>query len=411
MTSRDAAESGTAAAGAASAGAAPGAAKDQVLINPAGAERLLGGHLWVFRPQILRGDPQDGAVVRVVDTRGRFFGMALYSARSAIALRLLTSEERSVDIAFIRERLLAARARRAGWLSGVTAYRLIHGEADGLPATIVDVYGAHLVVQTLSTGSERLLPDLATGLVEVLTPESILLRNDPAVRLLEGLPREVRPLFGTPPNRIPLREGAVHLTANPWHGQKTGLFLDQRENRIAVERLGGKRVLDCFTYEGGFALQAAARADEVMAIDVSAQALARVMDNARLNGLSHIRPLEGNAFDVLRSLVTSGQRFDLVILDPPAFAKNRASLEGALRGYKEINLRAFKLLAPGGRLVTSSCSYHLSEVRFGLMLREAAADAHRRVRILARRGQAIDHPVLLGVPETAYLKCWTLEAE
>jgi 23S rRNA (cytosine1962-C5)-methyltransferase len=388
-----------------------GEAKDQVLVTPAGAARLLAGHHWLFRPQLVGGEPEDGAVVRVVDTRGRFLGMALHSARSAIALRLLTSEQRAIDETFIHERIAAARARRAPWLSGVAAYRLIHGEADGLPATVVDVYGEHLVVQTLSAGSERLLPLLATGLIETLAPASILLRNDPAVRLLEGLRREIRPLFGAPPSQLHLREGAVHLTADLRHGQKTGLFLDQRENRIAVEKLGGKRVLDCFTYQGGFALQAAARAEQVLAVDISRECLERVQENARLNGFDHIRPLEGNTFDVLRSLAISSQRFDLIILDPPAFAKNRAALEGALRGYKEINLRALKLLAPGGRLVTSSCSYHLSEVRFGMMLREAAADARRTVRVLARRGQGIDHPVLLGVPETSYLKCWVLEAE
>jgi 23S rRNA (cytosine1962-C5)-methyltransferase len=349
--------------------------------------------------------------VRVVDTRGRFLGMALHSARSAIALRLLTSEERTIDEAFIRERLVAARARREPWLAGVAAYRLIHGEADGLPATIVDVYGQHLVVQTLSAGSEKLLPILTDSLVDFLAPASILLRNDPAVRLLEGLKREVRPLASAPPQQLYLREGPIHLSVDLWRGQKTGLFLDQRENRIAVESLGGKRVLDCFTYQGGFALHAAARAEQVLAVDVSREGLERLKENARLNGFEHVRPLEGNAFDVLRSLAIGGQRFDLIILDPPAFAKNRAAVEGALRGYKEINLRALKLLAPGGRLVTSSCSYHLNEVRFGMMLREAAADARRTVRVLARRGQSADHPVLLGVPETSYLKCWVLEAE
>jgi len=390
---------------------APGSRKDQVLVNLTGAARVLSGHLWLFRPHLVGGDPEDGAVVRVVDTRGRFLGMALHSARSAIALRLLTSEDRVIDQGFVQERIVAARARRAPWLSGVAAYRLIHGEADGLPATVVDVYGQHLVVQTLSAGSERLLPLLVAGLVEVLAPASILLRNDPAVRLLEGLKREVRALEGVPPPQLYLREGPIHLSVDLWHGQKTGLFLDQRENRIAVESLGGRHILDCFTYQGGFALHAAARAEQVLAVDVSREGLERVKENARLNGFDHIRPLEGNAFDVLRSLALGGQRFDLVILDPPAFAKNRAAMEGALRGYKEINLRALKLLAPGGRLVTSSCSYHLSEVRFGMVLREAAADARRTVRVLARRGQGIDHPVLLGVPETSYLKCWVLEAE
>jgi 23S rRNA (cytosine1962-C5)-methyltransferase len=382
-----------------------------VIVNGVGAERLAAGHLWVFRGQILRGEPADGQVVRVADQRGRFHGMAFYSARSAIALRLLTPEERAVDGPFLAARVRAARDRRVRWLPGVTAYRLLHGEADGLPGTIADVYGEHAVLQTLTAGSEQLIGPIAAAISDVVAPASILLRNDPAVRRLEGLPREVRQLSGTTPGRVHVREGGIHLGADLWHGQKTGLFLDQRENRIAVESLRGRKVLDCFTYEGAFALHAATGADQVVAVDVSREALAQVEAHARLNGFTQIRTLEGNAFDVLRALAASGERFDLVILDPPAFAKNRASLEGALRGYKEINLRALKLLVPGGHLVTASCSYHMTEPRFEEMLREAAADARRTVRVVARRGQAADHPVLLGVPETSYLKCWVLEAE
>jgi 23S rRNA (cytosine1962-C5)-methyltransferase len=385
--------------------------RNEVVINVVGAERLISGHLWVFRPQILRGEPEDGAVVRVTDQRGRFLGMAFHSAQSAIALRLLSRDECAIDGDFLRKLLRTARARREFHLPGVTAYRLVHGEADGLPGTIVDVYGSHLVLQTLTAGSEHLLGPLEEALAEVMAPDSILLRNDPAVRRLEGLPREVRQLRGTTPQRLHVREGSIHLTADCWHGQKTGLFLDQRENRIAIEALGGRQVLDCFSYEGAFALHAATFAEQVTAVDVSRDALLQVEAHAEMNGLANIRAVEGNAFDVLRSYAVGGQRFDLVILDPPAFAKNKAALEGALRGYKEINLRALKLLMPGGRLVTSSCSYHMNEQRFEAMLRDATADARRTVRVLARRGQAADHPVLLGVPETSYLKSWVLEAE
>ena len=382
-----------------------------VIVNGAGAERLAAGHVWVFRGQILGGEPADGDVVRVSDQRGRFHGVAFYSAASAIALRIVTGEDRPVDQAFLARRLTAARSRRTRWLPEVPAYRLVHGEADGIPGTVVDVYGEHIVLQTLTAGSEKLIDALTAALVELLQPTSILLRNDAGVRRLEGLPREVRQLHGVTPERVPVREGAVHLTADLWRGQKTGLFLDQRENRIAIESLGGKKVLDCFAYEGAFALHAAPGAEQVVAVDVSAAALAQVEVHARLNGFTQIRTLEGNAFDILRSLAASGERFDLVILDPPAFAKNKAALEGALRGYKEINLRALKLLVPGGHLVTASCSYHMTELRFEEMLRDAAADARRTVRVIARRGQALDHPVLLGVPETSYLKCWVLEAE
>jgi 23S rRNA (cytosine1962-C5)-methyltransferase len=386
---------------------------DRVVVAPPGADRLLAGHLWVFRNQIQIQDsaPEPGAVVRVVDTRGRFHGMAFYSAESAIALRLLTRSERRIDGEFLREVVRGAVARREPAVRGAHAYRLLHGEADGLPATVADFYAGHVVLQTLAAGSDRLTTEIAQAISDVIAPESILLRNDPAVRRLEGLPREVRQLRGQTPARIPVREGSIQLLVDPWHGQKTGLFLDQRDNRIALEPMGAHTVLDCFSYEGGFALHAALLAREVLAVDVSAAGLEKAAEHARRNGFDQLRTLEGNAFDVLRSLAAGGQRFDLVILDPPAFAKNRAALPGALRGYKEINLRAMKLLAPGGHLVTASCSYHLSEADFEVILRDAAADARRTVRVVARRGQGLDHPVLLGVPETAYLKCWTLRVE
>jgi 23S rRNA (cytosine1962-C5)-methyltransferase len=386
-------------------------ASDRVVVAPPGADRLLAGHLWVFRNQILDGAPAHGAVVRVTDTRGRFHGMALYSAQSAIALRLLTRAERAIDGDFLREQVRAAAERRRCSLPGAPAYRLLHAEADGLPATVADVYAGHVVLQTLAAGSELLMAEIAQAIQEVIAPASILLRNDPQVRRLEGLPREVRQLTGHTPARIPLREGAIQLTVDPWEGQKTGLFLDQRANRLALEPMGGGNVLDCFAYEGGFALHAALLASQVVLVDVSAAALARAAEHARLNGLDNLRTLAGNAFDVLRSLAAGGQRFDTIVLDPPAFAKNRAALPGALRGYKEINLRALKLLAPGGHLITASCSYHMSEADFELMLRDAAADARRTVHVIARRGPGPDHPVLLGVPETAYLKCWVLRAE
>jgi 23S rRNA (cytosine1962-C5)-methyltransferase len=385
---------------------------DRVVVAPPGADRLLAGHLWVFRNQILDGQlPEPGAVVRVVDTRGRFHGMGFYSEQSAIAVRIVTRAERPIDGAFLREQVRNAAERRRRHLLGAPAYRLLHGEADGLPATVADVYAGHVVLQTLAAGSDRLANEIAAAIADVIAPESILLRNDPQVRRLEGLPREVRQLHGHTPARVALREGAIQLTVDPWHGQKTGLFLDQRDNRLALEPLGGGRVLDCFTYEGGFALHAALLATEVVALDVSATSLGRAAEHARLNGFTHVKTLEGNAFDVLRSLAASNERFDTIILDPPAFAKNRAALPGALRGYKEINLRAMKLLAPGGHLITASCSYHLSEADFEDVLRSAAADARRSVHVLNRGGQGLDHPVLLGMPETAYLKCWFLRAE
>ena len=379
-----------------------------VIVGARGEARLRGGHLWVYRADVQEARAAAGDVVSVVGPHGRPIGWALYSDRSQIALRLLAWSDRPADLTLWRERLEAALAFRASLAIDATAYRLVHGEADGLPSLVVDRYADCLVVQALSQGVDRLLPALVPVLVELTGARGVLARNDPRVRLLEGLDRRVELLYGDVPERVDVREGAVVYEADLWRGQKTGLFLDQRENRTAAAAYARGRLLDCFTYHGGFALQLAPRCDEAIAVDISEEAVRRTAANADRNGLSRVRALAANVFDELRRREQAGERFDMVVLDPPAFAKNKAAVPRALSGYREINLRALKLLDPGGYLVTCSCSYNIDEALFGRILLEAALDARARVTVVEHRRQARDHPVLLGMPETAYLKCLIL---
>jgi 23S rRNA (cytosine1962-C5)-methyltransferase len=289
----------------------------------------------------------------------------------------------------------------------------VHGEGDGLPSLVVDRYDRWLVVQLLSAGVEALREDILAALADVLGPEGILLRNDVAVRRREGLTEEVEPVLGRVPERIEVREGAVRYWAAPWTGQKTGAFLDQRPNRVAAGALTrpGGRALDCFAYHGSFALHLAARAGSVVALDVSADALARGAENAALNGFTNLEWREADAFEQLRAWDRERARFDTIALDPPAFAKSRAAVPQALRGYREVNLRAMRLLAPGGVLVTASCSFHVRRPEFLQMLSEAAADSGRRLTLVDVLGQGVDHPEILTVPETGYLKGAVLRAE
>ena len=289
-----------------------------------------------------------------------------------------------------------------------TAYRLVHGEADRLPSLIVDRYGDYLVVQALSQGIDRRVAEITAALGELMRPKGILARNDPRVRLLEGLEQRVEVLQGEVPEHIDVREGAVSYQVDPWRGQKTGLFLDQRENREAALRYARGRLLDAFSYNGGFALALAPRCASVLAVDISEDAVARIAANAARNGLANVEARAMNVFDELRELERVGTRFDTIVLDPPAFAKNKASVKKALSGYKEINLRALKLLRPGGFLVTCSCSYNVSEAMFVDVVSDAAADAGVEVSLVEKRAQGRDHPILVNVPETYYLKCLIL---
>jgi 23S rRNA (cytosine1962-C5)-methyltransferase len=284
----------------------------------------------------------------------------------------------------------------------------VHGEADLLPSLVIDRYADYLVVQTLSQGVDRMVPEITRQLVDLLSPAGILARNDPRVRTLEGLEQKVEVLHGTIPDAVIVREGPIEYEVDLWKGQKTGLFLDQRENREAAGRYARGKLLDCFSYNGGFALHLARGCPEAEAIDISTDAVARIRSNATRNNLPHLQAREANVFDELRRLEKAGARYDTIVLDPPAFAKNKASVPNALAGYKEINLRAMRLLNPGGYLISCSCSYNVNEALFAEMIHSASVDSHLPVTIVEKRLQSRDHPVLVGVPETYYLKCFIL---
>ena len=380
-----------------------------VIVSAKGAARWQAGHPWIYRTDVYDEPRDTPGVVTVTDRRGRHLGQALYSPSSEIRLRLLTTTREVIDATWWADRIAAAARRRAG--IPATAYRVVHGEGDGLPSLVVDRYGPYVVAQLLSAGLEQVRADVLDGIAVALAPEGILLRNDTTVRRHEGLPLDVVPARGTVPDTVTVEEAGVRYLAAPHTGQKTGAFLDQRENRLLVaEHTGTGRALDLFTYHGSFALHLARRAGEVVAVDSSAEALARGRENATLNGLTNITWREANAFDLLREMERRDERFDTIVLDPPAFAKAKQNVPRALAGYKEINLRAMRLVAPGGVLFTCSCSYHVGRAVFLDMLGDAARDAGRRLQLLAITGAGRDHPELVNVPETGYLKGALLRA-
>ena len=384
-------------------------ASRSVVVSAKGAARWQGGHPWIYRTD-LYDEPRDApGIVAVTDRRGRHLGQALYSPKSEIRLRLLTRGREPIDAGWWSERIAAALARRTG--IPATAYRVVHAEGDGLPSLVVDRYGPYVVAQLLSAGLEQARDDVVSGIRAALAPQGILLRNDAPIRRHEALPLEVVSAFGSVPDTLAVEEHGIRYLAAPHTGQKTGAFLDQRENRVLVaEQSGAGRALDLFTYHGSFALHLARRAREVIAVDSSADALTRGRENAALNGLANIAWREANAFDLLRELERRDERFDTIVLDPPAFAKTKQSVPRALAGYKEINLRAMRLLTSGGVLFTCSCSYHVNRAVFADMLADAARDAGRRLQLLAQTGAAQDHPELVNVPETGYLKGALLRA-
>jgi len=382
----------------------------EVSLTPKGWRWQQRGHPWVYRDD-LAGAPElaPGELAAVKDPAGRFLGQAFYSGASRIALRFVTYGEEAVDQAFWARRLAQARDHRRRVVADADAFRLIYAEADGFPGLVVDSYAGHLALQSLHPGMERRLAELLDLLVGELKPASITLRHDAEARRLEGLAQEVKTVFGELPPRVEVREGPVRFWADLREGQKTGLFLDQRENRRAAAAYARGEVLDAFAYQGGFAMHLAPGAARVTLVESSGAALAVARENVQLNGLNNLELVKANAFTSLKAAVDAGRRFDMVVLDPPAFARSRGERAGALKGYREINRRAFQLLRPGGVLVTCSCSYNLSDAEFLAVVRQAAADARRQARLIERRGAARDHPGLLSLPESLYLKCLVLE--
>src|SRR6266550_2138589 len=365
--------------------------KPVVVISARGEQRVAAGHPWIYRADLADVRAEAGDIVLVRDPRGRPLGHAMYSSASQIALRMLTYGEKPADEALIRHRLESAAAFRESLAIDATAYRLVHGEADLLPSLIVDRYGEYLVVQALSQGMDRLLPAVVAQLTDLLHPRGVLARNDPRARVLEGLEQRVEVLAGDVPELVAVTETGIEYDVDLRRGQKTGLFLDQRENRAAAAAYARGRMLDCFSYNGGFALVMGRHSRETIAIDVSEDAVAHVKQNAQRNGVA-IDARVGNVFDELRGMGRTGERFDTIVLDPPAFAKNKAAVANARAGYKEINLRALKLLNPGGMLVTCSCSYNINEAAFADVVYDASIDAQAHVAVVEKRMQGRDHP-------------------
>jgi 23S rRNA (cytosine1962-C5)-methyltransferase len=384
---------------------------NEVRVNRKAADRVASGHPWIFSSDITdRDGAQPGAAVKVSDGRGRPLGTAHYSSTSQIALRMLSRQIEPIGRDFFMERLRAAEQYRRKVVRHTDAYRLVHAEGDLLPALIVDRYGAYLVMQTLDQGMDAAKGEIASCLEEIFHPRGIVARNDVAVRIKEQLPLESSVTSGEVPETVSVTMNGFQMRADLLHGQKTGIFLDQRENYTAAAHYApGGHALDCFTSTGGFALHLARKCESVEAVDSSAAALATARANAEANAIANVDFREADVFDLLAGYASARRRFSMVVLDPPAFAKSRQSLEAAARGYKEINLRALRLLDSGGILVTCSCSYHVSAAMLLELIAEASLDANRPLRVLERRTQSQDHPILLTVPETHYLKCLILE--
>jgi 23S rRNA (cytosine1962-C5)-methyltransferase len=381
-----------------------------VRVNQKAAQRVHSGHPWIFSSDVVdRGAAEPGDTVRVVDAKGRVLGTAHYSSTSQIALRLLSSHVEPIDEAFLRARIDAALAYRSRVVSESDAYRVVHAEGDLLPGLIVDRYADYLVIQLLDQGMDRLARPIVSVLEALLAPKGIVARNDAAVRAKENLPPENRVVFGEVPERVDVTVNGFDCRADLIGGQKTGIFLDQRENYLAARRYARGRALDCFAATGGFALHLAGVCESVEAVDSSMAMLDAARENAMLNELTNISFHRADVLDYLPSLVAARRTFEMVVVDPPAFTKSRAALEGAVRGYKEINLRALRLLHRGGILVSCSCSHHMSEAHLLEVIASAALDCGRQLRVVERRTQSQDHPILLTVPETHYLKCLIFE--
>jgi 23S rRNA (cytosine1962-C5)-methyltransferase len=383
----------------------------EVRVNRKAAARVASGHPWIFASDVSdTGGAQPGQAVKVADSQGRPLGTAHFSSSSEIALRLLSRQVEEIGRDFFLRRLRAAEDHRRRLVPDSDAYRVVHAEADFLPALIVDRYGDYLAMQTLNQGMNAARGDIVSCLDEIFHPQGIVARNDAAVRAKEQLPLESGVVLGAVPDAVAVTLNGLTMRADLLRGQKTGIYLDQRENyRAAARYARGGAALDCFTSTGGFALHLAGRSESVEAVDSSASALATARANAAANAIGNIEFQEADIFGLLAGYANARRRFSMVVLDPPAFAKSRKSVAAASSGYKEINRRALSLLGPGGILVTCSCSHHMSEAMLLEIVAEASLDAGRTLRVLERRTQSQDHPILLTVAETLYLKCLILE--
>ena len=386
------------------------AALTEIKVNRKAAGRVASGHPWIFSSDVIeRDNAAPGSVVKVVDHQGRAIGTAHYSSTSQISLRLLSTQVEEVDREFFRRRLADAEQHRRRVVRDTDAYRVVHGEGDRLPALVVDRYGDYLAMQTLDQGMDAAKDWIVAALVDLFSPRGIVARNDAPVRAHEQLPLETGVVYGDASAELTVHMNGLAFRADLLQGQKTGIFLDQRENYVAAARYAHGKALDCFTSTGGFALHLAAKCESVEAVDSSAAALATAEANRTANGIGNVTFREADVFEVLAGYASARREFSTVVLDPPAFAKSRRNLDAAARGDKDINLRALRLLAPGGILVSCSCSHHVSEAMLLEIVAEAALDARRELRVLERRTQAQDHPILLTVPETHYLKCLVLQ--
>ncbi len=384
--------------------------KGHIRITKKGLAWHRSGHPWIYKDDLEKSEEElSGSIVSVSDYAGAFSGKAFYNSKSKIALRFITARDIEIDKGFWFERIKDAFARRKKVVTNANAYRIAHAEADYLPSLIIDRYDEHLAIQTLSAGMDKIKDVIVEILVELLRPKSIIARNDVTARTLEGLPEEKGVLYGNPPKKIEAYEGEIKYLVDVLNGQKTGAYLDQRGNRIAAEKYAKGKALDCFAYQGLFSLHIARYADEVIAVESSAQALKVLEENAKLNKLTNIKTQDGNVFDVLKSYQKEAAQFDLIVLDPPAFAKSKRDLEDAVRGYVDINFRSMKLLSKGGHLITCSCSYNLSEAGFYEIIKEALKESKRDARLIEKRIQPPDHPILVNFPESNYLKCLILE--
>ena len=381
----------------------------KAILIPGKEKRVYSRHPWIFRSDIAKvdGEYTPGDIVSVFSSKGHFLAKAYYNPNSQIALRIMSLKDEPIDRELIFSRIRQAIDYRRQF-ADLRSCRLVFAESDRLPALIVDAFGDVLVLQCLALGMERFKKDVIDALVQEIHPEGIWERNDVPVRKLEGLELKTGLLYGNVPDRVLMTENGVLFQVDVKEGQKTGFFLDQKENRASIAPfVAGRRVLDCFSHTGSFALHAGKYgASEVLGVDISGYACQCAEENARLNGLNdRVHFLEANAFDYLAQGSRNGEKWDVIILDPPAFTKTRSAVESARRGYKEINLRAMKMLVPGGYLVTCSCSQHVSPEMFKQIIQEASMDARVQLRQIEFRTQGKDHPILPSAPETQYLKC------